>query len=380
MIYLDYCATTPPTKEILDFADYLQRHYWQNPNSIHKQGREVRNCINRARNQCAEAIGADSAQIFFTSCASESNAMVISHAYYNYDDDHIRNSPYEHTDIIENPLSTNLANKAALEYAAEIEEGLLSIMLVNNESGRIFDVGKYAKMVHNPKYKHPYWKGRKFHSDMSQAFGKVPINVRELDVDFATFSSQKIGSIRGCSVLYVKDVEEFTKGFDPLIVGHQEHKMRGGTENTVAIACMGMAMEKYNYDPEVDMKLAKYKQNMIEELSKIKGFHIINQDNGDDRFTNNILQIGFDGVNSQSLVLVCDSYGLCISGGAACNSHSGEPSNEVKYLCGLQKGIDPRNIVRVSYGRETTGDDIFGAIRIIRKAVRDLRDVRAIEI
>ena len=139
-------------------------------------------------------------------------------------------------------------------------------------------------------------------------------------------------------------------------------------------------MNKYNYDPEVDMKLAKYKQNMIEELSKIKGFHIINQDNGDDRFTNNVLQIGFDGVNSQSLVLVCDSYGLCISGGAACNSHSGEPSNEVKYLCGLQKGIDPRNIVRVSYGRETTGDDIFGAIRIIRRAVRDLRDVRAIEI
>ena len=207
MIYLDYCATTPPTKEILDFADYIQRYHWQNPNSIHELGRKARNYINRARNQCAEAIGAEPEQIIFTSCASESNAMAIKYVYDLCGPNaSIRNSPYEHTDIIENKLSRTIANQATLNYVLELDNDLLSIMLVNNESGRIFDVKQYAKMVHQSKYKsYKQYRKRILHSDMSQAFGKIPINVKDLDVDFATFSSQKIGSIRGCSALYVKD-------------------------------------------------------------------------------------------------------------------------------------------------------------------------------
>lgn len=368
MIYMDYNACTPPTQHILNLADRLQREYWYNPNSAYNQGRMCRKLINEAREQCAKAIGADPEQILFTSCASESNTMVLPYGAHS--------SPFEHTDILENVEVWTMPESQFNSSDFTSDTDLFSLMLVNNESGRIFDVKKYADYIHSARDFGVFMvKDGKIHSDMSQAFGKIPINVKDLDVDFATFSSQKIGSIRGCSVLYIKDPKTFKERYEPLIYGHQENGMRGGTENTVAIACMGRAMEKYNYDPDVDIKLGFYKRTLIEKLLKIPGFHVINKDTNIHKFTNNVVQIGFDGVASEQLVLLCDSYGLCISGGAACNSRSGEPSNEVKYLCGLQEGVDPRSIVRVSYGRDTCGCDIYGATQIISRVVKDLRNV-----
>lgn len=379
MIYLDYNATVPPKQDILKLANELQTKYWFNPNSAYKQGREVRKMIDKAREQCATAIGADPEQIIFTSCASESNAMVIKYVYDLCDPDApIRNSPYEHTDIIENKLSRTLANQPALNYALEFDNDLLSIMLVNNESGRIFDVKQYAKMVHQPKYKsHKQIRKRILHSDMSQAFGKIPINVKDLDVDFATFSSQKIGSIRGCSVLYVKDPKSFEKNYAQLIYGHQENGLRGGTENAVAIICMGQAMEKYGYSELVDDWYKSLKQNLVAGLSQIPDIVILNTDTDTHKFTNNVVQVSFKGVESESLVLMCSYKGLCISGGAACNSSSLEPSNEVKYLCSLHDPdkVNPYGVIRISYGWNTSAYDIAEATKIIEESVKSLREV-----
>lgn len=378
-IYLDYNATTPPTDEILDLAQELQGRYWHNPNSIYKQGREARKLIDKAREQCANAIGADPEQIIFTSCASESNAMAIKYVFDLCDPDSpIRNSPYEHTDIIENKLSRTLANQTVLDHVIELDNDLLSIMLVNNESGRIFNIKQYAKMIHQPQYQvYKHYRERIIHSDMSQAFGKMPINIKDLDVDFATFSSQKIGSIRGCSVLYVKYPKTFQKYFEPLIYGHQENCLRGGTENTVAIACMGLAMEKYNYDEAINDVWRHCKQTMTRAFNSIPGAVVLNTDTNTHKFTNNVVQVSFKGVESESLVLMCDSQGLCISGGAACNSGSLEPSNEVKYLCGLHdpNTVNPYGVVRISYGWGTTTQDIDQTIKIIKQAVTNLREI-----
>ena len=378
-IYMDYNGCTPPTQEVLNFADHLQRDFWHNPNSIYKQGREVRKVIDKAREQCAAAIGAEPEQIFFTSCASESNAMAIKYVVGFCDfDDPIRNSPYEHADIIENKWSRTLANQAALDHALELDNDLLSIMLVNNESGRIFDIKQYAKMVHRPKYQlYNHYKERIIHSDMSQAFGKIPINVKDLDIDFATFSSQKIGSIRGCSVLYVKSPCAFKKYYEPLIYGHQEQGLRGGTENTVAIACMGEAMDKYNYNEVFDDVWYHYKQTLTKAFNSTPGAVVLNTDTTTHKFTNNVIQVSFKGIESESLVLMCDSMGLCISGGAACNSHSLEPSNEVKYLCGLHdpETVNPYGVVRISYGWDTMTSDIDQTIKIITQAVTNLREI-----
>ena len=373
MIYLDYNATVPPKKDILFLAHRLQSEYWFNPNSAYKQGREVRKLIDKAREQCATAIGAEPEQIFFTSCASESNAMILQYAYDN--NEYVFNSPFEHTDIMENEHTSNIGLHVGNRFV-EIE-GLydfLSIMLVNNESGRIFDIRNYADYIH--KIGHTTLSG-KIHSDMSQAFGKIPISVKDLDVDFATFSSQKIGSIRGCSVLYVKDPKTFKSYCDPLIYGHQENGLRGGTENAVAIICMGQAMEKYDYSELVDDWYKSLKQNLVAGLSQIPDTVILNTDTNTHKFTNNVVHVSFKGVESESLVLMCDSKGLCISGGAACNSSSLEPSNEVKYLCSLHDPdkVNPYGVIRISYGWNTSAYDIEEAIKIIEESVKSLREV-----
>lgn len=372
-IYLDYNATTPPTDEILDLAQELQWRYWYNPNSIYKQGREARKLIDKAREQCAAAIGADPEQIIFTSCASESNAMVLHYANYNYE--YSFKSPFEHPDIMENK---NIRDRG-IAFWNEFGQNaglwdFLSVMLVNNESGRIFDIKKYADSVHKEGY---IVQNGKLHSDMSQAFGKVPINIKDLDVDFATFSSQKIGSIRGCSILYVKEPKTFKKFFEPLVYGHQENGLRGGTENTTAIACMGLAMEKYNYDEVINDVWRQYKQIMTRAFNAIPGAIVLNTDTDTHKFTNNVVQVSFKGVESESLVLMCDSQGLCISGGAACNNGSLEPSNEVKYLCGLHDPdtVNPHGVVRISYGWETTSKDIDQTIKIIKRNVTNLREI-----
>lgn len=381
-VYMDYNATTPPTDEILDLAQELQGQYWHNPNSIYKQGREARKLIDKAREQCANAIGADPEQIIFTSCASESNAMAIKYVFDLCElNSPIHNSPYEHTDIIENKLSRTLANQTVLDHVIELDNDLLSIMLVNNESGRIFNIKQYAKMIHQPQYQvYKHYRERIIHSDMSQAFGKIPINIKDLDVDFATFSSQKIGSIRGCSVLYVKEPETFKHQFIPLIYGHQENCLRGGTENTIAIACMGLAMEKYNYDEAINDVWQHCKQIMTRAFNSIPGAVVLNTNTDTHKFTNNVIQVSFKGIESESLVLMCDSQGLCISGGAACNSGSLEPSNEVKYLCGLHDPdtVNPHGVVRISYGWGTTTHDIDKTIKIIKQAVTNLREINGL--
>lgn len=369
-IYMDYNSTTPPTDEILDLTHKLQGRYWHNPNSIYKQGREARKLIDKAREQCANAIGADPEQILFTSCASESNAMVFAHR-----DEFIemQNSPFEHTDIIVNEYTNTIPLKS-WEDKNELNVDLFSLMLVNNESGRIFDVKNYTDYIHSGDC---IVRNAKIHSDMSQAFGKIPIDVKDLDVDFATFSSQKIGSIRGCSVLYVKEPKTFKKFFEPLVYGHQEQGLRGGTENTTAIACMGLAMEKYNYDEVINDVWRQYKQIMTRAFSAIPGAVVLNTDTDTHKFTNNVVQVSFKGVESESLVLMCDSQGLCISGGAACNSGSLEPSNEVKYLCGLHDPdtVNPHGVVRISYGWGTMTHDIDQTIKIIKQAVTNLREI-----
>lgn len=374
-IYLDYNATTPPTDEILDLAQELQWRYWHNPNSIYKQGREARKIIDKAREQCANAIGADPEQIIFTSCASESNAMAIGHNDESTIE--IQNSPFEHADIMVNEYVDTIPLKS-WEDENELSADLFSLILVNNESGRIFDIRNYAKYIHSTRdFGNYIVRNGKLHSDMSQAFGKIPINVKDLDVDFATFSSQKIGSIRGCSVLYVKEPKAFKNHFNPLIYGHQENGLRGGTENTVAIACMGLAMEKYNYDEVINDVWRQYKQIMTRAFSAIPGAVVLNTDTDTHKFTNNVVQVSFKGVESESLVLMCDSQGLCISGGAACNSGSLEPSNEVKYLCGLHdpNTVNPHGVIRISYGWGTTTHDIDQTIKIIKQAVTNLREI-----
>lgn len=375
MIYLDYNATVPPKKDILFLAHRLQSEYWFNPNSAYRQGREVRRLIDKAREQCATAIGAEPDQIFFTSCASESNTWALSlEKPYQCR----IGSPFEHPDITSNiggfSLDSyeefcNIISQKDWDWKYPINPHLMAQMYVQNESGRIFDLKRLTNNCHAKKIK--------IHSDMSQAFSKVPINVQDLDVDFATFSSQKIGSIRGCSALYVKNPKKFKQDFEPLIYGHQEQGMRGGTENAVAIACMGQAMEKYGYSELVDDFYKSLKQKLIEGLSQIPDTVILNIDTDIHKFTNNVVQVSFKGVESESLVLMCDSKGLCISGGAACNSHSLEPSYEVKYLCGLHDSdkVNPYGVVRISCGWNTSAYDVEEAIKIIEESVKSLREV-----
>lgn len=370
-IYLDNAAATPPTPQSLEI--YNRYNNWVNPNAIYYPAVAISKQIERAREQCAKAINAFSPkQIIFTSCASESNSLVIG-SYAT-----VISSAYEHKSILSHPnVSSNtvtdvqclndfLEDMSGLLYKAN---ALVTFMMVQNETGEIFPIKKIAETVH--KY------GLDFHTDASQAFGKIAIDVQRLDVDYMTISSQKINAPRGCSVLYAKDPSKLT----PLIYGTQEMRLRGGTQNVGAIIAMGYAMQDSvnNLTETVDLYctlryefLRQLTQCFSDELSlpcittqrnvpyligytdKLAGNPCVP----------NIILLAFRDKDAETIVLSASTRGLCISAGSACDS-------KVKKI-----GVSPA-VKRLNFPKEYEN----GAVRISFSRVTDITDcVRGAEI
>lgn len=339
VIYMDNNATTRVAPEVLEVMLPYLSEYYGNPSSMHTFGGQVGMAIQKARQQVADLLGAEPGEITFTSCGTESDSTAILSAIQTFPEKrHIVTTRVEHPAV--KSLCENLdrltghkhrvtklkvASDGTLdldEYAAALTDdtAIVSVMWANNETGVIFPIAKMARMARE--------RGILFHTDAVQAVGKLPINLKEIDVDFLSLSGHKLHAPKGVGVLYVRRGTLFV----PFLTGgHQEKGRRGGTENVASIVALGRAC-----------KLAAEK--MTEENTRVKALRdrleagllaTIPQSmlNGHkiDRLPNTC-NISFEYVEGEAILLHMNRYNICASSGSACTSGSLEPSHVLRAM------------------------------------------------
>ena len=352
MIYLDNASTTKIDNMVLaEMLPYLRDNYG-NASSLHSLGRKSRQAIEYAREQVAKSINAEPNQIFFTSGSTESNNWIIS----NFN--HVLCSKVEHHSILNNPKCTpitfdNLANTIYKKHP-----DLVTHMYVNNETGQIYNIKEMAEICH--KMKVP------FHTDSTQAYGHIPIDVKDLDVDSLVLSGHKFHGAKGTGILYLKEPDKYK----PMLYGGgQERNLRAGTENVAGIVGMGKACELHNYNAETDNYLHFLKMNLIAFIQNNIPNAIINSP--PETTVNNILNVSFKGIEGESLMLLLDKRGICVSSGSACNSGSLEPSHVLKDI-----GVPDDYIygtIRFSFSKFNTLDEIIETEKVLKEIVEKLR-------
>ena len=372
-IYLDNNATTKVDEEVLNtMLPYLKEEYG-NPSSTYAFGKNVKEKINKARESVARMLNANSNNIIFTSCGSESNVTAImSSIKLNPNKKHIITTKVEHASIMEtlNSLEKEGYNITYLsvddhgrldleELKQSITEDtvLISVMMANNEIGNIYPIKDIAKIAHDNNII--------FHCDAVQAAGKIKIDVEDLDVDLLSISGHKINAPKGIGVLYIKD----SKKFSPLIFGHQEKNRRGGTENVPYIIGLGKAAEQiindnFNKEKEIE-NLRDYMESEIK--NNIEDVMIY----GDlDNRTPNTSSIAFKGVKADELMLVLESFNIFVSTGSACNSEIALPSH---VLTACNADLDNYSPIRISLGKYNTKEEIDLFVKRLINTVNMIR-------
>jgi cysteine desulfurase len=385
-VYLDHNATTPLHPEVVKALTEAMSLFG-NPSSIHGFGRAARQHVEEARKKVAEFVGAEAEEIVFVGSGSEGNNTVLS----------ILACPSRHcscerkkgsgiiTTTIEHPCILETArclgdrgnrvalvpvdgagkvDPGALERAAAKDAGVVSVMMANNEIGTLQDIRRLSEIAHRH--------GALFHTDAVQAVGKVPINVRELGIDFLTMSGHKIYGPKGVGALYVKRGTAYC----PLIHGgHQEQGRRAGTENTLGIIGLAKAVEMRT------MEMADEEQRLrgLKALLK-KGI----QDAVPDVYFNGhptdclpgTLNVSFEGAEGESILLYLDLEGIAVSTGSACASGSLEPSHVLRAI-----GVPVERAhgsIRISMGRQTTMADLEYVLDRLPKVIRKVRDMSTV--
>lgn len=380
MIYLDNAATSPIFPEVLEaMLPWFQPERVGNPGSIHTQGSNAHNAIEQARGQVARMIGANPAEIFFTSGGTESNntwlqcakdkvvrkpIILTTEVEHHSVTEPIEHSVYHRAEYVKvyHDGSVNLEDLERLLQLHREEVGGVSIMWVNNELGTVNPIKEIGTLC--KKY------NVLFHSDAVQAAGHVAMDVHDCGVDFLSLSGHKFGAPLGVGVLYINSSVHKC----PLIVGGgQEHEMRGGTENVPGIVGIGRAAEIVTDRLTVNKQLwGYYRSTFLTELSKeMYGEFKINGDT--ENYTSNIISMTIPGVNSESLLLLLDQQDVYISAGSACSAASSEPSHVLRGV-GISDE-DAACTVRISMGFEPSYTDIVQAAKTIADTVHRLKSM-----
>lgn len=381
-VYMDNNATTPLHPEVAEEMVKYMRLYG-NPSSHHSLGSEARDKIEEARAICAEFIGASPKEIIFTSGGSEANNLVIKGVGCKAQaccsrgitkPGHIITSAIEHPSVISTcrclePIGTNVTyigvDKDGLVSPAEIEKAitsatsLISIMHANNEIGTIQPIREIAEIAQ--KHKIP------FHTDAVQSLGKVPLNVNEIKANFVSWSAHKLYGPKGLGFLYRRKGARVC----PLIDGgHQEYRIRAGTENTLAIIGTGKCIQLAQKEMAAEIKKITKLRDMLWEGIKARIPDAILNGHPEKRLPG-CLNVGFKYIEGESILLHLDSEGICASTGSACSSDSLEPSHVL-----LAMGIsaeDAHGSVRFSLGRENTEADVKYVLEKLPPVIELLR-------
>ncbi len=375
-IYFDHAATTPVKQEVLAaMLPYFSERYG-NPSSIHSLGRENRKTIEDAREKVALALNALPKEIFFTSGGSESDNWAIKGvAYANQNKGkHIITTNIEHHAVLNTckylerqgfevtyvPVKENgIVDVEDIKKAIRPDTILISVMFANNEIGTIQPIKEIGTLARE--------NGIYFHTDAVQAIGNIPVDVKDMNIDILSLSAHKFYGPKGVGVLYIRDgvrIHSFIHG------GEQERGKRASTENVAGIVGLGKAIEMASTNIDnYNGKLLKLRDRAMKEILEKVPYSRLNGD-AERRLPGNV-NISFEFVEGESILLSLDMKNVCASSGSACTSGSLDPSH-VLLAIGLPHEI-AHGSLRLTFGEENTDSDIDYLIDVLPPIIEKLR-------
>jgi cysteine desulfurase len=380
-IYLDNSATTPLDPRVVQAMQPHLNAVFGNPSSLHQEGREAHECLDRARGQVAALLNADPGEILFTASGTESDNLALTGiiAALREQENHVITSAIEHPAVLETCRSLERRG-VDVTYLPCDSEGLIdpdelagffrpttrlvSIMTANNVVGTVQPISELARVAHEH--------GVPFHTDAVQAAGRIPINVRTQPIDLLSLAAHKIHGPKGVGALFVRTGIPLA----PIIHGGgQERGLRSATENMAGIAGLGCAAEIARAEMSKDaMRLVKLRDRVIELVTTtFPNAYLIGHRHR--RLPGHIC-LGFAGLEGEAirLLLSLDEAGIAISSGSACSAHHGnQPSHVLQAM-----GFDPlraRGSLRITLGRFNTDADVEEFLRVLPEKIRDLRPI-----
>lgn len=379
MIYLDNNATTRPADEVTTAVHEALTRWWGNPSSIHRFGQQIRQQVELARQQVCQLLGCKERELIFTSGATESNNLAlrglletrrprqvvittaVEHSAVREPTQRLAEQGIE---VIRPPVSLDgLVDVEALEGVIEQradEIALVSVHWINNETGAIQPIERIGRACREHRIP--------FHTDATQAVGKMALDVSELPIDALSFSAHKFHGPKGVGGLYVRSRQRLRP---QTLGGPHERERRGGTENVPGILGLGAAARLAAQFLQSDQpaRLQAMRDKLESGITDAIPDARVNA-GGAARLWNTT-NIGFPGLESEAILLLLSEKGICAAAGAACSSGSLEPS-PILLAMGVPEPV-AHGSIRLSLSRETTREQIDQAIEMIPEALRKLR-------
>ena len=378
-IYFDHNATTPVDVSASDTMMRVLRDEYGNASSVHRLGQQAKSIMDEARSAVSTLIGAEPAELVFTSGGTEADNFALRGAAEALEPTgrkHLIATSIEHEAVLVTlkalarrgwrttllPVGeSGIVSPDALKEALTDDTALVSVMHANNELGTIQPVAELAAITRT--------KGALFHTDAVQSVAKVPVNVRELGVDLLSLSAHKFNGPKGAGALWIK---RGTRIAPILTGGKHERTRRAGTENVPAIAGMGIAAERGRLKLGADAaRLAALRDRLEREiLSRVPGTMV---NGAREPRVPNTTNISFERVEAESLLIALDLEGIAVSTGAACSSGTLEPSHVLRAM-GLPTHR-AQNSIRFSLGAGNTDAEIDYLLEKLPRAVEKLRSL-----
>lgn len=376
-VYADNAATTPVSREVIDAMMPIFEKDWGNPSSQHSVGMEAKDILDDARARIAAVLGCRASEIYFTSCGTESDNWAIRGAAMRQrakGRNHIVTSKIEHHAVLHTCEalekegfdvtyvgvdSDGVVKLDELREAVTDKTAVVAIMFANNEIGTIEPIEEICEIAHA--------KGALMFTDAVQAVGNVDIDLSKLNVDMLALSGHKLHAPKGIGLLFIRKgivINNLIEG------GGQESRKRGGTENLPYIVGLAKALEVAKEKMCELPRVAKMRDRLIEELTKIPYSSL----NGHrTKRLPGLVNIGFEFIEGESMLMWLDMAGICASTGSACSSASLDPSHVL-----LATGVPHEKAhgsLRLSISRDTTDEDIDYIIATVPGVVEKLRNM-----
>jgi cysteine desulfurase len=378
LIYLDHSATTSVRQDVLEAMLPYFREKYGNASSIYSLARESKKAIEESRDKVAKAIGAESREIFFTGSGTEADNWALKGVAYanRQKGNHIITTAIEHHAVLHTcqylesdgfevtylPVDENgLVTPQQVRDAIKSNTILITIIFANNEIGTIQPIAEIGKIAKE--------KGIYFHTDAVQAIGNIQVNVGSMNIDLLSLSAHKFYGPKGIGALYIKKGVKITTF---LHGGAQEKGRRASTENVPAVVGLGKAIEiATDHIESYNAKLTALRDRMINDITMKIPFIRLNGDRYQ-RLPGNV-NISFEFIEGESLLLMLDMKGIAASSGSACTSGSLDPSH-VLLAIGLPHEI-AHGSLRLTFGEENTQEEVDYVMEVLPTIVQKLRDM-----
>ena len=378
IIYLDNAATTPMDSEVLESMLPFMREQYGNPSAIYSMGSSAKKAVNQAKRRIAAILNAKQEEIFFTAGGTEADnwALKMVMETYRYKGRHLITTAIEHHAILHTCryLETQgvevtylgvdedgVIDLEELKQAIRPDTVLISVMFANNEVGTVEPIREIGEIARE--------RGILFHTDAVQAFGQVPIDTEEMHIDLLSASGHKINGPKGVGFLYIRSGLEL---HSMLHGGAQESGRRAGTENVPGIAGMAVAAQKAADNMKTkgaaEMKLRDYLIDKIEReipYCRLNGHRT-------KRLPGNV-NFSFRFIQGESLVLMLDRKGICISSGSACTSGELNPSHVLLALGRNEE--EAEGALRITLSEKNSMEEMEFVVECLKEAVQKLRSI-----